>query len=105
MVLSGTQTFSVVISGHQWSSEVIRRAHLELLLLGRHQRSSVGVISGHQGSSGELTWSFFFSAGEIGPPPAPTTAPARLLLLLLLPLLPVLVLPLLVLYLPLGVVA
>ena len=63
------------------------------------------VIRGHQGSSGKLTCSFFFSAGEIGPPPAPTTAPARLLLLLLLPLLPVLVLPLLVLYLPLGVVA
>jgi hypothetical protein len=107
-VSRGTQTHSVVISGHQGSSGVIRQAHLELLLLGRHQRSSVGVIRGHQGSSGELTWSFFFSAGEIGPPPAPTTAPARLLLLLLLPLLPLLpllVLPLLVLYLPLGVVA
>jgi len=41
VVLSGTQTHSVTIMGHQWPSV---------------------VISGHQGSSGELTWSFFFSA-------------------------------------------
>ena len=51
----------------------------------------MGVVrGGNLWSSGELTWSFFFSAGEIGPPPAPTTVPARLLLLL--PLLPLLVL-------------